>query len=376
MLESPVPAASPDTSRDCAEALSQNCKLCKMCEKECPLLQQWGMPGAFASQLLSGELTPEQTLEAAFQCTLCGLCTQVCPVRGLDPRSLFQALRREAVAANPDLLKPYKPLLRYERTGLTKTFSFYGLPRGVRRVFFPGCSLSGTRPDTVWRVLEKLRAEDPATGFVLHCCAKPSLMLGRTGFFLEQTRVLAARLEEAGVEELLVACPNCFNALREGGPSFAVRTVYEVLAENDPEPESGMQRTKTAVHDPCVLRSEKGVHAAVRDLLWNHGCSISEMRHAHHKAICCGEGGGLAVAHPELAEHWRRTRLEEARGRELAVYCSGCLERLAPHAPTRHVLDILLDGPDGEPARPASGAMKYFNRLRLKKRASAYYRKT
>ncbi|WP_022662303.1 (Fe-S)-binding protein [Paucidesulfovibrio longus] len=374
MPEIPDHALPHESAAACAQTLAQGCKLCKMCLKECPLIKKWGMPGEMASRLLSGELDVEGAREAAFECTLCGLCTQVCTVSGLDPRSLFAALRREAAAEQPQRLKPYKPLLRYERTGLTGAFSFFGLPRGVRRVFFPGCSLSGTRPETVWRVLEKLRADDPATGFVMRCCAKPSLMLGRTDFFLEQSRALASRLEEAGVEELLAACPNCFNALREAKPSFAVRTVYEVLAEGDPEPGPGMERIKTAVHDPCVLRAEKGVHSAVRDLLWNHGCSVSEMRHAHHKAICCGEGGGLAVAHPELADHWLKTRLEEARGRELAVYCSGCLERLAPHAPTRHVLDILLDGPGGEPPRPSSGPAKYFNRLRLKKRAAALYR--
>lgn len=374
MLETlPIPDAS-NAVRSSAEILSPDCKLCKMCLKECPLIQKWGMPGELATQWLAGKLSAEQTRAIAFECTLCGLCTQVCPVRGLDPRGFFQALREEAVRDNPAILSPYKGLLRYERTGLTGAFSFYGLPDGVRRVFFPGCALSGTRPDTVLRVLERLRMEDPATGFVMRCCTKPSLMLGRRDYFLEQNRTLFARLEAAGVQEVLVACPNCFNALRTAEPPFAVRTVYEVLADNDPEPAPGMERVKTAVHDPCVLRAEKTVHAAVRDLLWNHGCSVSEMRHAHHKALCCGEGGGLAIAHPKLADTWLHTRLTEAKGRELAVYCAGCLERLAPHAPTRHVLDILLDGPAGDPPRPSSGAATYFNRLRLKKRAAALFR--
>lgn len=383
MSVSSSPAAGQVPADSLAEILARDCKRCKMCEKECPLLRKRGMPGEIAAALLAGKEGAAAAREIAFLCSLCGLCTQVCPVRGLDPRGFFQALREEAVAEDPSLLDVYKPLLRYERTGLTKAFSFYGLtaPGGgrARRVFFPGCSLSGTRPDTVWRVLEKLRAEDPATGFVMHCCAKPSLMLGRRDFFLERARELAARLERAGVEEVLAACPNCLNTLREIDPPYAVRSVYEVLAASDPEPGPGLERIKTAVHDPCVLRAGKATHAAVRDLLWNHGCSVSEMRHAHHKALCCGEGGGATFSSPELAETWLRMRLEEAKGRDLAVYCAGCLERLAPHARVRHVLDILLDGNGGdaaEPPRPASGLRKYFNRLRLKQRAAGLYRES
>ncbi|SKA90370.1 Fe-S oxidoreductase [Paucidesulfovibrio gracilis DSM 16080] len=376
---------APDTAENTAlEELDQNvrqlaqdmdgqCKRCKMCEKECPLLKRWGMPGDFARALLSGELDPARAGDAAFECTLCGLCTQLCPVRGLQPHALFQALREQAAAREPERLHPYARLLRHERVGLSRTFSFFGIPKGARRVFFPGCALPAARPETTWRTLERLCELDPDTGFVLHCCAKSSLMLGQQDVFQANGRDLLERLERAGIEELLVACPDCYSALTRFASSLTIRTVYDVLAEVDPEPGPGLERIKTAVHDPCVLRGEKNVHQDVRTLLWNHGCSVSEMRHAHHKALCCGRGGGLAEARPELADEWLRTRLDEAKGRDLAVYCAGCLQRLAPHAPTRHVLDILLDGAQAESARPVGVLEGYLNRLRLKRCAARKY---
>lgn len=368
-----APATLPKALAALAQDMTDRCKLCKMCEKECPLIKEQGMPGELAARLLAGDLSVEQAVEIAFRCSLCGLCTQLCTVRGLDPGGFFRTLREQAVRRDPARLKPYKRLLAYERTGLTRAFSFYGLPPGVRRVFFPGCALSGSRPETTLRTLHRLREQDSRTGFVMHCCARPSLTLGRREFFLEQCRTLFKRLEQSGVQEILTACPQCSSALQEAGPSLAVRTVYEVLAGHDPEPGPGMERVKTAVHDPCALRGERSMHAGVRTLLWNHGCSVSEMRHAHHKALCCGEGGGLALAHPEQAEIWLQMRLQEAKGRELAVYCAGCLERLAPHAPVRHVLDIVLDGPEAEPARPVSGPQAYRNRRHLKEEAAKLY---
>ena len=365
----------PEHLRESAQALHNGCKLCKMCEKECPLLKEWGMPGNLAAALLSGELGAEKARELAFRCNVCGLCTQVCPVRGLDPRAFFQALREVVTGRDESVLVPYRRLLGYERMGRTRAFSFFGLPRKARSVFFPGCALAGARPDTVWRTYLRLREIDPHMGLVLHCCSKPSLQLGRRAAFELAAGELISRLSDAGIEEVLVACPNCHVALREAvgvAGTLAVRTVYELLAEHSVEAVAPAERVKTGVHDPCVLREARSVHEAVRNLLWDNGCSVAEMRHAQHKAVCCGEGGGVSHAYPEQADKWLAVRLAEARNRDVAVYCAGCLQRLAPRVRTWHVLDILLDGTGGEPPAVASGALAYYNRMRLKGRAVRY----
>lgn len=357
-----------------AGEMAAKCKNCLFCQKECAFLKEYGMPGQIDARLLE-EDNPEDPA-IALQCSLCTLCTSVCPVRGLEPAALFQAMRECAMEENPSLAKRFKPLLAYETTGLSRPFTFFGLPKGTRRVLFPGCNLPGTRPDAVWACYEKLAEEDETLGLVFSCCAKPSRMAGLAGRHEERMSALVARLAEAGVEELVSMCPNCHMTLKDADTPFTVRSVYELLAETVREPEGGFEeRVRTGVHDPCVLRGERSLHEAARTLLWNTGSSVAEMRHSMHKALCCGEGGGVALTRPEFAEAWRAKRKEEATERRVATYCAGCALGLKNTVDPVHLLDLAL-GLQAEPAsRWPGGPKAYLNRIALKRKAAAHFRK-
>jgi Fe-S oxidoreductase len=355
--------------------VAERCKKCQLCKKECAFLQENGMPGEMAEGLLAGTLDPA----VALMCSVCGLCAGVCPVRGLSPQALFQAMREVAVEAEPARARRFRPLLNYETVGLSRPFTFFGVPEGTTRVLFPGCNLPGTRPDIVWNCFLKLREEDPGLGFVLSCCAKPSLMCGLRPRHEERVAGVLGRLARAGVREVLTLCPNCHVTLRrasaEAGSGLVVRTVYEVLAATVREPEGGFaERVRTGVHDPCVLRAERPVHEAVRTLLWNTGSSVAEMRHSMHKALCCGEGGGVGFSRPDLAAAWRARRAEEATERRVVTYCAGCAVSLAGTVDPVHLLDLVL-GPEPAPASTwTRGLRTYLNRLGLKRRAGAFLR--
>ncbi|MBU1247286.1 MAG: (Fe-S)-binding protein [Proteobacteria bacterium] len=354
-----------------AQELASKCKACKFCTVDCSFLRENGMPNVIAQGVMDGTIDPALAME----CSLCGLCTQVCTVRGLDPYALFQAMRDVAVEANPALLAPYKVLLNYEKLGLSKSFSFFGVPEGATTLLFPGCNMPGARSDTVWDCFLKLREADPKLGLVLHCCAKPSKMLGKIEEHEERMASVVERIAATGVSEVLVMCPNCLVTLRSAKPPFAVRTVYEVLAERIPEPEPGMERIRTGVHDPCVLRAERKVHEAVRTILWNTGSSVAEMKHSMHKALCCGEGGGVKFVKPEYADAWRELRQSEASERRVVTYCAGCARQLGPEINAVHVLDLAL-GREAAPVSEWPGSSKsYLARTLLKRKARAFFRK-
>jgi Fe-S oxidoreductase len=138
-------------------ATKANCKDCNICIRECAFLRKYGTPKEIAGRFDAAE---PATLNCAFECSLCGLCSTVCP-KQIDPNSLFLEMRREAVDHGLGNLVDHKPLLSYERIGTFRHFIFYGLPSKCKTVFFKGCALSETWREAVRKVFGGLRDGEP-----------------------------------------------------------------------------------------------------------------------------------------------------------------------------------------------------------------------
>lgn len=342
------------------------CIDCPECREECAFLKKYGTPLEIAT---SHDPSDPRWLMLAYECSLCGLCAAVCPM-ALRPEEMFLEMRREAVNRGIAPLPEHRALLSYERRGVSRRFSWYALPPACHTVFFPGCALPGTRPDQTIRIYEHLKKSDPALGVVLDCCCCPSHDLGRADFFSAMFEEMKSFLVDHGIKRVITACPNCHRMFRLHGAPLEAMTVYETLIQNG-VPETGATGGdfSVSIHDPCGVRQEKEVHAAVRRLAAEKGFSIVEMVHAGEKTLCCGEGGNAGAVAPEFADAWAGRRRKEAGGRVLLTYCAGCAPRLTGRTPVFHILDAVL-----EPRAVVSGKVKtsrspmtYINRLRLKR---------
>lgn len=194
-----------DDWRTICSAVEEGCISCGLCHKECKYLQRYGFPIEQAKRALDGKLDPEQI----FSCSLCGLCTAVCP-QAIDPAGQFAALRRKVVADNQQTFKEHNPLTSYEKWGGSSTFSMYDLPEGCDTVFFPGCALSGTRPRRVEQVVEVLRKNIANLGVVLDCCTKPSHDLGRMDYFARSFTRINETLSKVGRKKGTGGLPQLF----------------------------------------------------------------------------------------------------------------------------------------------------------------------
>ncbi len=344
-------------------ATKSGCTECGECLRECAFLRKYGTPRALCAEF---DVADPKSLSRPFECSLCGLCTTVCPER-LDLDGLFLEMRREAVERGFGDYPEHKPLLTYERLGTSRRFTLYRLPDGCTTIFFPGCSLSGTRPDGVTKLFSELRKHDPAVGIVFDCCLKPSHSLGREQYVGAMFEEMRSWLTGQGVREVLVACPNCQVMFERFGRGLLVRTVWEALAE------AGLhlrQATGTiTVHDPCVIRDAEPVHAAVRALLRQQGLTVEEMPHSGRSTVCCGQGGAVNLLNPALAASWGTLRKNEADGRRVITYCAGCVQALGGHTPANHLVDLLF-APEQTLAGKKKGAgapITYLNRLLLKR---------
>ncbi|MBB5348015.1 (Fe-S)-binding protein [Desulfoprunum benzoelyticum] len=349
------------------ERMREDCTDCGACLTNCAFLSQHGTPGTIAARF---DFTSPQGRQIAYQCSLCGLCAAVCPEK-LDPGALFLDIRRRHVEDGDFESKPYRSILRYESLGGSALFTQYVVPPGCDTVLFPGCTLPGTRPAVTLELYRQLRRIVPSLGIVLACCGKPSHDLGRTAHFQAAFGTIRDRLVEHGVRTVLTACPNCTTIFSQYGQGLTVQTVYQPLHLHGLAKgvAAGASRA-VSIHDPCPGRDDVRTQAAVRGIVTGLGHTLVELRHSRRLTMCCGEGGTVGCAAPELSDQWADRRRREADARVLVTCCAGCAGRLNRVTPTVHVLDLLF--------RPlvafhrnlpvARAPFTYVNRLLLKRR--------
>jgi Fe-S oxidoreductase len=345
--------------------ISEKCVACGLCAKSCQFLRKYGTPKQIAENF---DLFDKTQRNMVYGCNLCRLCTAVCP-KGLDPATMFLEMRREAVQNGVGDYRAHRRVFNYEHLGISKRYSWYGLPENCDTIFFPGCTLSGTRPGKVFAFYEYLKAHIPNAGIVLDCCTKPSHDLGRQDFFQNMFNEMKHFLLDNGVRKILVACPNCYRVFKEYAQEMIITTAYEFMA-NDGIPTRRPTGEIVTVHDPCALRFDEAIQLAVRQLLEKQGLTVEEMRHTGKKTLCCGEGGSACCIAPELSEQWGILRKKEVNGHRAFTYCAGCVNRLKSVMPVTHVMDLMFEPEKAlkGKSRSSKPPMTYVNRLLLKRR--------
>ena len=344
--------------------VANGCTNCGLCVRECSFLQNHGTPKAIVYEY---EALQDSSLTTTFACHLCGLCTAVCP-QPIDPAKLFLAMRQEAFSHGNAEFGEHSALRSYENIGVSKRFTWYGLPENCSTIFFPGCSLSGTRAKTVQATFSYLQQQIPELGIVLDCCTKPSHDLGDNEHFTNMFTALKNNLLTHGVTTVLTACPNCYKVFSTYAPELRVESVYTTLNQLE-LPEQPQHSEYVTVHDPCVARFDESSQTAVRELLWKQGLTIREMPHSKKRTLCCGQGGGVGMLFPDSAAQWSHKRLAEAEQQRIVNYCASCTQVFAARTKSHHILDLLF-----QPEATLSGKVKgskppltYLNRLKLKR---------
>ncbi len=344
--------------------ISKNCIECGLCSKDCLFLQKNDTPKNIADNY---DPANGKYLSLPFDCSLCQLCAAVCPV-DLNPGSLFLAMRREAINRNFDRKKGHCAVLGYEKKGLSKFLTLSAFPENCDTIFFPGCTLPGTRSKRVIHIVEHLQQFIPNIGVMLNCCTKPSHDLGLAEQFSSRFFPLKTFLLENGIKNVIVACPNCYKVFNRYGGPLKTEILYDRLSSY-PCPSSETVSGTVTIHDPCVTRYNPEIHAAIRKLVTSVGLSINEMDHHGKKTFCCGEGGTVACQTPLLANEWTSRRTHEVNGQKVLSYCAGCVEFLSKENQAFHIIDLLC-----EPRKTMANEVNitqspftYFQRWRLKR---------
>ncbi len=323
------------------------CTYCGFCKSVCPVFEGVGWdPGVARGRiilsygLMKGDIPADDSvIEALYQCTTCKDCERRCPskVRVVE---VVERARKDLVEHGHVLPQHQKVVDNVKQFGNPYGESrsvpevFGQSPRKAKTGYFVGCTAAYRNPKTAGAAISILnkRGED----FTLIdeiCCGS---VLERVGWSEEEVEDLMRKNVEAikalGVDQVVFSCAGCYRMFKEEYPKhvevpFQVRHISEYLAEKDLK--LSPLSKKISYHDPCHLGRHSGVYAAPRTVLKQiPSAEFREMAKNSETAVCCGGGGGVRSAYPDLSSEIAAKRVKEANSDILVTTCPFCVINL------------------------------------------------
>ena len=256
----------------------EDCIHCGQCTKNCLFLKKYNVD-------LEGFA---KNPELAYHCFLCGKCKTVCP-KDIDGRAIALENRRKIVEERGGKL----PDNSYDGLLLEKSpYKFANYRHANKKaVLFTGCNFPSFFPETTDKLVEEFRKHD--VGVVYDCCGKPIEELGLVEEAAGIIERINKKLNAAGVEQVIMACPNCYYFLK-GRLDAEIISVYEKMKE------LGIGKTfekeRIPMHYPCPDRVNKEIAKDMEAFL------TGEMVEAFPDVQCCGLGGCAAGKESDVAQ--------------------------------------------------------------------------
>lgn len=311
-----------------------------------------------------------------YQCTLCGRCHEVCPVR-IDTRELWIAMRQQMVAWGE-----YPAVFDLLRERITQNHNISGEDNEERLVWTqnlehkPGGLLKKQQAETVYfigcvgamyprtfgipqsfvQILEKTGVDFTTLGSDEWCCGFPLEIAGMGEAAhalalhnLEQVRAL-------GAKRLVTTCPSCYHTWQHEYPrilgeplGLEVLHATELLADliDEGKLKLGPFEQALTYHDPCDLGRTSGIYDAPRRIIEAiPGVQFVEMADHREMSLCCGGGGDAEIADKELTAAVGKRRIEQAQeinAQVLVSACQQCKRTLAEAARVNRVRIKVMD---------------------------------
>ena len=330
------------------------CLECGKCSASCPRM----LTGKeYSPRLLAHKLIAERSDEAfiensVWECLTCGLCEERCPSGVefsrfiLEMRTLLAGTKGlkgyrahdgalhswMRLMTSPDLeqnrLDWLTPDLKVNKSG---PIAFFGGCAPYFDVFFKGINVDtlSIARDSV-KLLNFLDIEPVLLGEE-RCCGHDLLWTGDVENFEILCRLNHQEFEKAGIEEIVVSCPECYQVLndrmKEVIPGFDIKVtlLIDKLEKEIKKGGVGFKplKRKVTFQDPCRLGRMNGIYDLPRDLITKiPEIKLREMENASHGAVCCGNNGFINC--DAYSKRIQVQRLREARATGVETLVTAC----------------------------------------------------
>jgi Fe-S oxidoreductase len=357
---------------------------CLACLPPCPFLQdRVSYPKKLAREFYNNIITAfgnRSSNRFINSCAQCGLCGQICP-NGADLGRFVDLCRLDMVATNHMPVSSHEYPLEDQVFSNSPQVAFIRPQKGSqdsKYVLFPGCQLPASLPDVTISLYRHLTSHlDGGVGIWTGCCGAPGRWSGRAILTSKTTEAMLGAHQKLGAPKVILACPSCQLMFKGSLPQIPTIGLWEVLADLPLPKESSARPGSFIIHDPCAARLDETGQDGVRSILKSLKQDYIEPKYTRRFTMCCGYGGLVDQAFPEMGQKFVSQRVMEANAifkdanGAFIAWCIMCRDRfLASGQRSIHPLELLFDPPKEDDLiapKPPGISKRRENRLRLRR---------
>jgi len=292
------------------------------------------------------------TEEAAWSCTTCGYCVEVCPV-GNEPMIDILRARQNLVMMESnfpkDAMETFEKMENYGNPwGLSpqdRENWMDGLDVPLMRekknaevLYWAGCSGAYDSrgreiSQSVAKILNEADIDYACLGNEETCTGDSARRIGNEYLFQTMAEQNKETFEQYNFKKIVTQCPHCFTTLKNDYAEMGIELdvvhhsqfIDELINEKKIEPKPYVDEDIT-FHDPCYLGRHNGEYDAPRKVLQSvlKEGRIKEMEQSKSDSFCCGAGGGNMWYEIKTGERINQNRVNQAVGTEAKTIAAAC----------------------------------------------------
>ena len=191
-------------------------------------------------------------------------------------------------------------------------------------LYFRGCT-AREKETSIQKATEKLLNLAGVDYHILEdekCCGS---VLLRTGFFNEAQRQIKKNTEVLKGEKIITSCAGCYKTLKDDYEGLDVIHISQLLDELIRDGKLNLEKGELDVtyHDSCHLARHMEVFDEPRNVI-GALANLVEMENNRENSLCCGAGGGVKSAYPEIATQMAKTRIGQAMDTGCKTLVTAC----------------------------------------------------
>ena len=191
-------------------------------------------------------------------------------------------------------------------------------------LYFRGCT-AREKETSIQKATEKLLDIAGVDYHILEdekCCGS---VLLRTGFFNEAQRQIKKNTEVLKGEKIITSCAGCYKTLKDDYEGLDVIHISQLLDELIRDGKLNLEKGELDVtyHDSCHLARHMEVFDEPRNVIESLA-NLVEMQNNREDSLCCGAGGGVKSAYPEIATQMAKARIGQAMDTGCKTLVTAC----------------------------------------------------